>query len=86
MISCPLNVNCLHDLWFQWSWINILHDIIKHKLINIKKFICFTIHEKNKEEEGHGMWILSPVHLTSIVRLQITNPKVKSLTKEKTKF
>jgi len=34
IITCPLDAKRLQSLWFQWSSISeILHDIIKHKLI-----------------------------------------------------
>ena len=34
IVACPLNAKHLQSLWFQWSnIIEILHDIIKHKLI-----------------------------------------------------
>ena len=34
IIDCPMDAKCLQSLWFQWfNIIEILHDIIKHKLI-----------------------------------------------------
>ena len=34
IIGCPLDAKRLQSLWFQWSnIIEILHDIIKYKLI-----------------------------------------------------
>jgi len=34
IIFCPLDAKRLQSLWFQWSSIiEILHDIIKYKLI-----------------------------------------------------
>jgi len=34
IILCPIDAKRLQSFWFQWSSIiEILHDIIKHKLI-----------------------------------------------------